>query len=131
MENQDDLRKEIGKQLQLDPEDMADRGFHMVAPRGEPTVGRKYELGVRGPLRQFSSGEQSETYAGHWYVQKPGEADLHGQDGWTGANHTWALDVAGDWRFGVLIKLGGDDTGLVTHSITVVDPAAGSNPGPR
>jgi hypothetical protein len=125
VEANEDLRKKIGEPLELGPDDMADRGFRLVPPGGEPTVGRSYELSVRGPLRTYSMGGesgQSDVYAGSWYVKRPGEPKLHGQAGWTGSSHSWTLDKAGDWEFAVEIRLA-DGTGVLTQSISVVDPA--------
>src|SRR5208283_2186479 len=51
-----------------------------------------------------------------------GEPKLHGQAGWTGSSHSWTLDKAGDWEFAVEIRLA-DGTGVLTQSISVVDPA--------
>ena len=126
VEANEDLRKKIGEPLELGPDDMADLGYHLVTPGGEPTVGRSYELSVRGPSRVYYSNgqtEQSDVYGGSWGVKKPGEPQLHGEVGWTGSSHSFTLDKAGDWEFVVRVRLGGGGTGYLTHSITVVDPA--------
>ncbi len=124
VESGDDVRESIGKPLELvDPEDMAERGFFMVTPPGEPTVGRTYELTAQGPLQMLSDGSTTRSYGGHWYVKKPGESAIHGLEGWTGATHSWTLDAAGEWEFVVQVHLGGQDTGWLSKTVTVVDPA--------
>ena len=124
VESGEDLRSRIGEPMLLDPEDMADLGYRLERPPGELTVGRSYELKVRGQPRIFADGSSSDIYSGSWYVRKPGETDLHGLAGWTGSSHAWTLDVTGDWQFAVKVRVSGADYGVLTDTITVRQPDA-------
>lgn len=117
-DEEEDLRARIGEPGELEPED----GYSLVKPPGLHTVGRTYELQVRGPERWFSDGSRSNLYGGNWYVKKPGDTKLHGLQGWTGSSHAWTLDVPGQWEFAVAVRLQGGEHGVLYDSITVRQP---------
>lgn len=98
-------------------------GIHLLPPGGDPIVGRSYQLRIVHPP-EMSAGDSLSGYDfTAWYVRPPGQQKF-GYRSRLGSSAEWTLDQVGTWTFAAEIPMPNQRTGVLIHTVEVLDPDA-------